>query len=73
MTLNGTAKADHVNLTREGDQVVEFGLPTETFITGSEKANDTLHLNTLAGNDDVFVAPDVFDLINPIVDLGADS
>ncbi len=57
VTLNGTAKADHVNLTREGDKVVEFGLPTETFITGSEKANDTLHLNTLAGNDDVFVAP----------------
>src|SRR4051794_1672513 len=73
VTLNGTAKADHVNLTREGDRVVEFGLPTETFITGSEKANDSVHLNTLAGNDDVFVAPDVFDLINPIVDLGADS
>ncbi len=73
VTLNGTAKADHVNLTREGDQVVEFGLPTETFITGSERANDTLRLNTLAGNDDVFVAPEVSDLINPIVDLGADS
>jgi hypothetical protein len=73
VTLNGTTKADHVNLTREGDQVVEFGLPTETFVTGSEKANDTLRLNTLAGNDDVFVAPDVFDLLNPIVDLGADS
>ena len=73
VTLNGTAKADHVNLTREGDTVVEFGLPTETFITGSEKTLDTVHLNTLAGNDDVFVAPEVFDLINPIVDLGADS
>ena len=53
--------------------MVEFGLPTETFITGSEKANDTVHLNTLAGDDDVFVAPEVSDLINPIVDLGADS
>ena len=42
VTLNGTPKADHVNLTREGDTVVEFGLPTETFITGSEKANDVL-------------------------------
>jgi Ca2+-binding RTX toxin-like protein len=73
VTLNGTAKADHVNLTREGDKVVEFGLPTETFITGSEKANDSLRLNTLAGNDDVFVAPGVFDLLNPVVDLGADS
>jgi Ca2+-binding RTX toxin-like protein len=71
--LNGTAKADHVNLTREGSKVVEFGLPTETFVTGSEQANDVLRLNTLAGDDDVFVAPDVFDLINPFVDLGADS
>jgi hypothetical protein len=73
VTLNGTAKADRVNLTREGDTVVEFGLPTETFITGSEKALDTVGLNTLAGDDDVFVAPEVFDLINPIVDLGTDA
>jgi Ca2+-binding RTX toxin-like protein len=73
VTLNGTAKADHVNLTREGDTAVEFGLPTETFITGSEQALDTVRLNTLAGDDDVFVAPEVFDLINPVVDLGADG
>lgn len=52
---------------------VEFGLPTETFITGSEPALDTVHVNTLAGNDDVFVAPDVDDLITPIVDLGPES
>jgi Ca2+-binding RTX toxin-like protein len=71
--LNGTAKRDKVNLTREGDTVVEFGLPTETFITGSEKALDGVKLNTLAGDDDVFVAPEVFDLINPVIDLGADS
>jgi hypothetical protein len=50
-----------------------LGLPTETFITGSERAFDTVGLNTLAGEDDVFVAPDVFDLINPIVDLGPDA
>jgi Ca2+-binding RTX toxin-like protein len=73
VTLNGTAKADHVNLTRENGAVVEFGLPTETFIIGSEQAFDTVRLNTLAGDDDVFVAPEVFDLINPIVDLGADA
>ena len=47
MTLNGTAKADHVNLTREGDTVVEFGLPTITYITGSEAANDTVHLDVV--------------------------
>ena len=73
VTLNGTARADHVNLTREGDSVVEAGLPTETIITGSEKALYTVRVNTLAGVDDVFVAPELLDLINPIVDLAADN
>ena len=70
MTLNGTAKADHVNLTRDGHQVVEFGLPTETCITGSEKANDTLRLNTLAGKDQVTIDPNAELLITPVIDLG---
>lgn len=73
VTLNGTAKADKVNLTREGDTVVEAGLPAFAYITGSERANDTVRVNTLAGDDDVYVAPGVWELINPVVDLGADS
>ena len=73
MTLDGTPKADKVNLTREGDTVIEAGLPSFAYITGSEPSLDTVRLNTLAGKDDVFVAPGVFDLINPIVDLGADN
>lgn len=46
------------------------GLSAQVRVTGSEAANDTLRVNTLAGNDDVTIAPDVADLIRPIVDLG---
>ena len=40
-------------------------------IAGSEAANDTLRVQTLDGDDDVTVAPDVADLIATVVDLGA--
>jgi hypothetical protein len=53
--------------------VLTTGLPAQTRISGSEVANDRLFVNTLAGNDDVTVAPDVADLITPIIDLGADE
>ena len=49
------------------------GLRAQTRIVGSEPALDTLLLQTLDGNDDVTVAPDVSDLIAPVVDLGADE
>ena len=58
MTLNGTGK-DKVNLTREGDAVIAAGLPTITYITGSEAANDSLHLDVVP----VYVAPGVLELI----------
>jgi len=45
----------------------------QTTIVGSEPANDTLSVNTLGGDDQVTVAPDVSDLITLIVDPGADE
>jgi len=39
--------------------VLTTGLAAQTRITGSEAANDTLHVNTLGGDDQVVVAPDV--------------
>ena len=48
------------------------GLAAQTRIVGSEPT-DTLRVNTLAGDDDVTVAPDVSELISPVVDLGADD
>ena len=70
---NGTSRADHVAVTRDGAQVVTTGFPVQTRITGSEAANDRVLVNTLGGDDDATVAPDVSDLISAVVDLGADE
>jgi Ca2+-binding RTX toxin-like protein len=70
VVVNGTSGRDVVNVTRSGPQVSVAGLATLTRITGSEPANDTLLVQTLDGDDDVTVAPDVADVINPVVDLG---
>ncbi|MDA0172732.1 hypothetical protein OJ998_26755 [Solirubrobacter taibaiensis] len=58
VTLGGTGK-DKVNLTREDDTVIAAGLPTITYITGSQAANDTLQLDVVPA----YVAPGVLDLI----------
>jgi Ca2+-binding RTX toxin-like protein len=71
VTLNGAARGESVDVIRDADTVLESGLPAQTRIIGSEAANDTLQVNTLDGNDDVFVAPEVNDLIATLVDLGA--
>ena len=73
VTVNGSDKAERVRVDRAGAQVLTTGLATQTSIAGSEPTNDTLKVNTLGGNDDVTVAPEVRDLITPVVDLGADE
>ena len=70
---NGTDRRDVVHVTRSAGQVSVAGLAAETRILGSEPALDTLLVQTLGGNDEVTVAPDVSGLINPIVDLGTDE
>ncbi|HTP18858.1 MAG TPA: calcium-binding protein [Solirubrobacteraceae bacterium] len=70
---NGTAGADRVKVVRSGPQVQTSGLVPRLSILGSEQANDALAVNTLAGDDRVSVAPDVSQLLTPIVDLGADQ
>ena len=70
---NGTAGADRVHVVRSGAQVLTSGLVPRLSISGSEPANDRLLVNTLAGDDTVTVAPDVSQLISPLVDLGADQ
>ena len=69
--VNGRDKADHVAVTRDGDQVVVGGFPATTRISGSESLNDTLRINTLGGKDDVSVDPNAELLITPVIDLGA--
>ena len=70
---NGTGKKDNVSVTRSGAQVLTTGLAAQTSIVGGEAANDTLGINTRGGDDRATVAPDVSDLITPVVDLGADE
>jgi hypothetical protein len=71
--VNGRERADHVDVTRSGEQVVVDGLPALTTISGSEGLNDTLRINTLGGNDRVTIDPDAELLISPVIDLGADQ
>jgi Ca2+-binding RTX toxin-like protein len=73
VTLDGTARRDNVAVTKDGGQVLVNGLPTTATITGSDPGVDLLRVNTLAGDDNVTVAPDVADLMATAVDLGADS
>ena len=40
-------------------------------LTTENVASDTLRIQTLSGNDDVTVAPEVSGLLIPVVDLGA--
>ncbi len=68
---NGTGGVDQLKVTRSGDATLVAGLKPTTIISGSEPANDTLRLNTLAGDDSVSVAPNL--PITPVIDLGADS
>ena len=69
VNVAGTNRADDVDVRRSGDQVAVDGLPAATRITGSEVA-DTLKVSTRHGNDDVLLAPDVKDLLTPLIDLG---
>jgi hypothetical protein len=73
VVVNGTDRRDVVQVAHDGGQVSVSGLKAQTQIVGSEPALDRLIVNTLAGNDDVTVAPDVGDLIATAVDLGTDE
>jgi hypothetical protein len=73
VVVTGTDNRDVVNTTASGSQVSVTGLPATTNIVGSEGLNDTLRIQTLGGNDDVTVSPDVELLITPVIDLGADE
>jgi len=67
VVVEGTTHRDTIDVTRAGARVLVGGLAAQTRITGSERALDTLRVDTLGGNDDVTVAPDVADLIRTIV------
>ncbi len=70
VVVNGTDGRDVIQVTRSGDQIAVAGLAAEVRIVGSEGLNDTLRIQTLDGNDDVSIDPDVELLITPVVNLG---
>ena len=69
---NGTDEADSVRVRRSGTQAVVGGLGAETAVGSDELGLDTLRIQTLGGNDSVVVG-DIWDLITPLVDLGANE
>jgi hypothetical protein len=69
VNVNGTPRADNVDLETERAYVVAEGLRAKVLIKGSELA-DRVQVNTLDGNDDVDVDGTVFALIDIGVDLG---
>jgi hypothetical protein len=73
VVVNGTDRRDVVDATAAGPQVSVAGLAAEVRIVGSEGVNDTLRIQTLDGNDEVTIAPDVELLLSPVVNLGADE
>ena len=70
VVVNGTDRRDVVQATRVADEVSVTGLAADVRIAGSEGLNDTLRIQTLDGNDDVFVDPDVELLLTPVINLG---
>jgi hypothetical protein len=71
--VNGTDHADHVHLSTTAGNVLVSGLASQIQIAGAEAANDTLDVNTLAGDDTASVASGVSEVILPVIDLGADQ
>jgi len=73
VVVNGTTAPDKVKVAPSGGSVKVSGLAAQVRITGAEPANDTLRIQTLAGDDTVTVVPAVLALIQTIVDLGPDE
>jgi Ca2+-binding RTX toxin-like protein len=70
VTVNGTERADRIDVETDGTSVDVEGLRTAVRISGSE-TSDRLEVNSLGGNDDVDVEQAVFAFIDVAADLGS--
>ena len=70
VTVNGTNRADRIDVSADGDVVDVAGLRTTVDVAGGELI-DRLQVNALGGNDEVDVDQAALDIINVIVDLGS--
>jgi Ca2+-binding RTX toxin-like protein len=73
VVVNGTAGPDKVKVSRSSGKIQVAGLQAKTRVAGAEPLNDTLRIQTQAGDDGVSVASVVFGLIQVVVDLGPDG
>ena len=69
VTVNGTNRADEIDVDADNSTVDVTGLRAETRIAGSE-TTDQLVVNSLGGNDDVDVSDAARALIGIVVNLG---
>ncbi|MET0457640.1 MAG: hypothetical protein ABW195_00205 [Ilumatobacteraceae bacterium] len=67
VTVEGTARADRIDVTADGTAVTVAGLPTTTSLIGTEAA-DRLTVRGLGGDDVIDVAPDVATRIQTAVE-----
>jgi Ca2+-binding RTX toxin-like protein len=72
VAVNGTNRADHVDVTTANGQVDVTGLREAVHITGAEQ-QDRLDVFTIGGTDTVNVAPEVNAVMFTFVDLGLDQ
>lgn len=70
LTVNGTDRRDHIDVTARDGAVDVAGLRAAVDITGSE-TSDLLQIHALGGNDDVDVDQAARALIDVAVDLGS--
>ncbi len=70
VTVNGSRRADNIDVEADSGDIDIEGLQTETHISGSELI-DNLQVNAGDGNDAVDVEADVNALITVAIDLGA--
>ena len=70
VTVNGTNRADRIDVRADGDVVDVAGLRTTVEVAGGEPI-DRLQVNGLGGNDEVDVDQAALDLITVSVDLGS--
>jgi Ca2+-binding RTX toxin-like protein len=72
ITVNGTNDPDDIAIIAEGSAVDVIGAPVAVLIDHSEAANDTLTVNGLGGTDTVTAGDGLADLIQLVINGGAD-
>jgi len=53
VTVNGTSAGNQIQVVGSGGSVGVLGLSAQVTLTGTEGANDSLHINALGGNDTI--------------------